>query len=174
MALVTTAGSSTADAYVSVEDATTYHAARGHDAWVTDGYQATHEAAIRRATAWLSVSFSWKGYRTNGRDQALAWPRTDVLDAEDEEVDSDAIPTEIVHACCEAALYELQNPGGLTPNVTLTERVKSERVGPIAVEYATMPNSPELARPTLTLVRDLVSGLVSGSGNALVGTAVRG
>lgn len=172
MALTTTAGASDADALVSTADCDAYHLARGTTAWT--GEEADKEAAIRRATSWLSTAFSWKGYRTNGRDQSLAWPRADVEDGEGEDVPEDEVPVEIVNACCEAAVYELANPGGLSPTVTLTDRVKSRQVGPIRREFFNAPATAEASRPVLLKVRELVSGLVATGSNPLVGTAVRG
>lgn len=166
-------GQAAADAFVSVADCAAYCAANGRTTW-EDGDADTWEPAIRRATSWLSTAFTWKGYRTNGRSQALAWPRTDVEDAEGEAVSSDEVPVEIVQACCEAAVYELANPGGLSPTVTLTDRVKSRQVGPIRREFFNAPATAEAARPVLLRVRELVSGLAAASSNPLVGTAVRG
>lgn len=176
MALITTPGAADADAFMSVEDCTTFCEARGLTDWTSAARSPADEdeAAIRRATAWLSSAFTWKGSRTNGRTQALAWPREDVEDAEGEEVASDEVPTEIVQACCIAAAYERANPGGLTPNVNLTERVKREKVGPIETEYASVAMSADASRPVLTQVLDVISGLLSSGSNALVGRVVRG
>lgn len=169
-------GLADADAFVSVADCDAYHDARATTAWTDEPSSPPEakEAAIRRATAWLSNSFAWKGTRLNGRDQALAWPREDVEDAEGEEVASDVVPIEVVHATCEAAAYELANPGGLNPNVDLTARIRSEQIGPMRTEYAFSGLSAEAARPVLLAVRGLISGLLSSGSNPLVGTAVRG
>jgi hypothetical protein len=169
-------GLSAADALVSVDDCTTYCTDHGLTDWTgaTRSPPEDDEAAIRRATAWLSNAFTWKGTRTNGRDQALAFPRTNCTDGEGEDIASDEVPVEIVQACCIAAAYERGNPGGLNPAVTLTDRVKSERVGPIATEYASTTMSADAARPILTRVMDIIGGLLSGGSNSLVGTAVRG
>ena len=176
MALVTTAGAADADAFADVAAVTAFATAYGLTGWTTAARSpaADDEAAIRRATTWLSTAFGWKGARTDGRTQALAWPRTDVEDAEGETVASTAIPTEIVKACCYVAAAERANPGVMSPTVDLTARVKRERVGPLEVEYAAIPNAAELARPVLLVVNDLVSGLVAAGTNSLVGTAVRG
>lgn len=169
-------GLADADAFVSVADCDTYCAARGLADWngAVSSPSDTKEAAIRRATAYLSSGFTWKGLRLNGRAQALAWPRTGAEDDENNTVASDEVPVEIVQACCELAGYEIANPGGLTPAVTLTDRVRRESVGPISTEYASTGMSIDAARPVLTLVNDIISGLLSGGSNSLVGVAVRG
>lgn len=176
MALIVTPGSSTADSFVSVADCDAYATKQGLSDWTAaaDSPAEIKESALRRATAFLSSrAFSWKGYRTNGRDQALAWPRADVEDEEGEAVASDAIPVEIVSACCEIAAREVVTPGFCSPDSTLTDRVKSERIGPMAVEYVTAPNNAEAARPVMLKVQDLVGGLIDGSSNPLVGSTVR-
>lgn len=169
-------GLADANAFASLETVDDYCTAHGLTDWTGESRSPSDddEAAIRRATTWLSNSFSWKGYKLNGRTQALAWPRTDVEDEEGEDVASDEVPAEIAQACCIAAAYERANPGGLTPSVVMTDRVKRERIASIEVEYASTSNSADAARPVLVLVMDLISGLLSAGSNSLVGTVVRG
>jgi hypothetical protein len=163
-------GKANADAFVSLTDCATYCTNHGLTFIGTD---TAKEAAIRRATTYLSQGFSWKGAKLNGRSQALAWPRTDATDGEGDDVDDDEVPAEVVSACCEVAVRELANPGVTSPDVTMTERVRSEAVGPLRTEYAAVPATADAARPVLTLVMDLIGGLLSASSNPLVGSAVR-
>lgn len=175
MALVTTPGASSADSFVSVADCETYCAAHGLTDWTgaADSPADIKEAALRRATAFLSNSFTWKGSKANGRSQALAWPRTEVYDGEGDEVSSTTIPVEIVQATCIIAAKEVVTPGYMNPAVVMTDRVKSERVGPLATEYVTASFGPEASRPVLLQVNDLVGGLIATSGSAIVGSALR-
>jgi hypothetical protein len=175
MALVTTPGSASADSFASLAECEAYCLAQGLTDWTgaADSPAEPKEAALRRATAFLSNSFTWKGAKANGRSQALAWPRTDVEDEEGDEVDAETIPVEIVQATCIIAVRELVTPGYMNPAVVMTDRVKSERVGPLAVEYQTTSFGPEAARPVLLQVNDLVGGLVSTTGSAIVGSALR-
>lgn len=166
-------GKADADAFVSLADCTAYHAARANAAWASAN-AADQEAAIRRATAHLSSGYTWKGTRAQGRSQALAWPRSGVTDEEGYAIASDAMPVELVQACCEVALRELATPGCSAPDVTMTHRVKSEQVGAIRVEYAAAPQSPDASRPVMLSVRDLIGGLISNQTSSLVGQAVRG
>lgn len=176
MALVveTGTGEADSDAFVSLTDMNTYAEDHGLTDWTgaADSPADDKEAAIRRATRYLSTGFSWKGYKTNGRSQALAWPRSGATDGEGETIGSDEIPVEIVNACCEIAVRELVAPGYCTPDVVTAERVKSERVGSVSVDYA--PSfSAEASRPAILIVQDIVGGLLSASSNPLVGSAVR-
>lgn len=175
MALIVTPGASNADAFVSVAACDAYCEAHGLTDWTGAASSPADikEAAIRRATAYLSNAFSWKGYRVNGRSQSLAWPRADVEDDERNTVDPAAIPVEIVQACCHIAAAEAANPGVMNPSVDLTARVKREKVGLIEVEYAGVANQAELSRPVLLVVGDLVGGLIAGGTNSIVGVAIR-
>jgi hypothetical protein len=168
-------GKANADAFVSVEDCDTYCTNRGLSAWTDapDSPPEIKEAAIRRATSYLSNAFRWQGSRTNGRAQALAWPRDGVVDGEGEDIATDEVPREVVDACCEIAAYEIDNPGGLNPAVVLNEQVKREKVGSLEVEYAAGVLSAENSRPVLFVVRDLIGGFIASGFNSLVGTAVR-
>jgi hypothetical protein len=172
MALVVEDGTGKADAeaFVSVADCAAYCTNRGLS-WT--GTDALKEAAIRRATTYLSTGFTWKGLKLNGRSQALAWPRTGVTDADGDDVSDDEVPVEVVNACCEVAARELASPGVTSPDVTMTERVRSEGIGPLRTEYAAAPATADAARPVLTLVMDLIGGLLSGSSNLLAGSASR-
>ena len=164
-------GLAAADAFVSVAGCDTYHTNKGNSTWTGTG--AVKEVAIRRATAWLSDHFTWKGDLVNGRTQALAWPRYGVVDRNGWSVASDSLPRELVDATCEAALRELVTPGTLTPDVTMTDRVKSEKVSSIAVEYFPAPGSADASRPVVTAIFDMLRGLIKGGGG-LSGKAVRG
>lgn len=156
-------GMDDADAFVSVADAASYLVGRGHATW-QNGYGETWEGAIRRATAYLSAAISWKGYRTRGRAQALAWPRSGVEDAEGNAVPSDEVPAEVVRACCELAGHEFDNPGALSPVVDLSARVKREKIGPMEQEYFAAPPLADFSRPELPLVDDIIAGLVTSTG----------
>lgn len=140
------------------------------------------EAAIIRATAWLSESFTWKGWRRHGRNsregyQALAWPRYGVYDREGSYVDDEEIPIEIRWATAEAAWHELQEPESLNPAYTPHGREKKLRAGPVEIEYDLSRQDATGARPVLLAVTDLVAEFLNtatGSGSRYSSLAVRG
>lgn len=171
----TGAGLPDADALISVVDATAYHAGRGNAAWSSDTYDdEDRERAIRRATAFLSNSFTWAGIRSKNRKQALAWPRSGVVDQEGNGIKADEIPIEIIDACAEIALRELVSPGAMNPDFTASDLVKREKIGAIETEYALSNMSADAQRPVLLVVRDMVSQfLKAGAGNLIVGSSVR-
>lgn len=150
-----------------------YHVSHGNADWAA-GDQADKEAAIIRATAYLSNSYQWQGWKRNGRPQALAWPRVDVVDCEGWGVAFDEVPIEIKYATAEIALRELVTPGAMNPDFTASEQVKREKVGELEVEYTNSNTSADASRPVLLVVRDMIGGLLrKGAGNSLVGPAYR-
>ncbi len=145
------------------------------------------DAAIVRATAYLSESFQYRGIRTYGRNstadgadrfQALAWPRYGVYDREGAWVPSSgagAIPREIQWATAEASFYELEKPNGLQPVYEQNKVIQQVRAGSAQVTFDTDKVSASGARPKLTVLLDLIGEFLAvGAGNSLVGTAVRG
>jgi hypothetical protein len=142
MALVVEDGSglSTAESYISVADATTYHAARANTAWADVADDATREALLRKATDFMVATYRerWAGYRVS-TTQALDWPRYEVP-FKDATVggtfpsyyDSNEVPVAVQRACAELALRAID--GDLAPD--LDAPVVREKVGPIETEYA--------------------------------------
>jgi hypothetical protein len=125
-------GLATAEACISVADASTYFTARGVTAWGAVTTDALREAALRKATEYMTAMFRnrWQGYRTTPTVQALDWPRVSV-EVEGVWVESDEIPETIKRACAEYALKSVS--ADLLSD--LTQGVLSETVGPISVSY---------------------------------------
>jgi hypothetical protein len=189
-------GLSDATAFITVVEAKEYWDDRGLDhSSYTDGQI---QAAIIRATMYLSESFHWKGYRTKQRDyedptmsQSLEWPRVGVVDDSQNRVSGgyrqgdygsgfgilvpdDVIPRQLKWATAEVAYYELSNPGAFAPAHQSNRVAKTERVGPLSVTYETSSNSSANARPILPTVTDLIGEfLETDSGTALSGMTLR-
>lgn len=164
-------GKTNADALISLAYADSYHADRGNATWT--GTDAAKEIAIRRASSHLTFGYRWMGYKVKGRDQAMAWPRSWVMDADGWNVDADSVPIEIQQACAELALAELVEPGALTPTVTPSTQVKREKVGPLEVEYMAARTDPGAERPVLLIVRDLVGRFLSKTSSSVAGQTAR-
>lgn len=137
MALIieTGAGVLNADAYSLLSWIDDYHALQGRVSWAAADVL-LREAAVRRGTRAIDMMFAdrWPGYRTYGRDQSLAWPRTDVITSEGDELLGDYIPIELQRAVAEAAWLELNQEGSLIPSST-EQLERSISVGPISVSY---------------------------------------
>ena len=121
-------GLSSADAYVSVADATTYHANLGNTAWASAA-ESAQEIALRRAAQYIDARFRYRGWRLT-TTQALEWPRSYY---EPDGRTESWIPKNLKEAVCEAALRALSDT--LYEDVS-TDRVTEETVGPITVKYA--------------------------------------
>lgn len=165
-------GRSDANAAISLETFKTYCDDRGKD------YSAYSDTllnqAIIRASAFLVNAFVWAGNKVNRRDQKMAFPRYGVQDREGWFLTLDEIPHEYTDACCELTFAEAVTPGTLTPSVIPSDQVRVEQIGPIRVEYASLFNSPEDARPVLTIVQDLLWPFLGvGAGQRLSGTSSR-
>ena len=129
-----------ADSYLSITDADTYHAARANTAWAALAASAK-EAALRKATDYMLQMYRarWKGVRYSAT-QTLDWPRayvytdpalTGAIGEFPYLVTSNIVPTEVKNACAELALKAAT--ADLAPDL---ERAKlSTTVGPIAVTY---------------------------------------
>lgn len=95
-------------------------------------------AALLRGSVYIDGRYrsQFSGKKAGGRSQVREWPRMDATDADDEEIDYTEIPNEVIMATYEAAFRELETPNSLIPDVINSQRVTSERVGPLAVSYA--------------------------------------
>jgi len=129
-----------AESYISVADATAYHAARGNSPWATLTTPQMEEA-LRRATDYMVQFYRhrWKGYRKDG-GQALDWPRTNVylepfvqggVGSYPYLVADNVVPEEVRKACAELALRAAA--GELAEDLERAEI--SVTVGPITSTY---------------------------------------
>lgn len=128
-------GMATAESYISVADANTYHANLGNTSWglLTDTVK---EQLLRKATNYMVQVYrsSWAGIRKNDT-QSLDFPRYLVPKYDNGAMysyyDENSVPKEVQDACCEFALKA--NSGSLAPD--LDRLTKREKVGVLEVEY---------------------------------------
>jgi hypothetical protein len=146
-------GSATAESYISVVDAGTYHAARGNAAWAALASDTVREQSLRRATDYMCQVYRsrWNGARVSAT-QALDWPRNYVflepvadiqpisLFEYSNMVPADSVPVAVQRATAELALRAAS--ADLLSD--LNQGVLSEQVGPIQVTYDKA--SPQRAR----------------------------
>ncbi len=162
-------GSATSESYISVTDASTYHANRGNSTWALLT-TAQMEEALRRATDYMVQTYrrKWKGTRVTST-QALDWPRVFVIredfystgltipDVSTGEFyyPSDEVPTEVKNACAELALKAAS--GELLPD--LGQGVVREKVDVLEVEYDKYSSQT----PRYTAIDRLLAPFLSGS-----------
>lgn len=165
-------GRSDANALTSLAEFKAYCDGKGSDySTFTDDQL---NGAIVRASSFLTNAYVWDGLKIKGRNQVLAFPRYALTDRDNWPVDVASVPREIKAACAEIALYEVANPGAMNPSVVRYDRMKSEQIGAIRVEYANMFNNVSDARPVLMIVADLVwPFLRTNTGSPLGGSSTR-
>lgn len=163
--LITTPGSATANAYVSLADADLYHLTLGNSAWAALA-QADRESAIIRATLYLDGTYarSFSGTKAT-KEQALQWPRVNAKDSSGFAFDDDEIPAALERACCEAALLESATPGALTEVYTAGVRAKSEKAGPVGESYTY--GAEYTGRDNFPSVENNIGVLLSTSGHRM-------
>lgn len=136
----TGSGSATAESFISVTDADTYHSNRGNAAWAVLT-TAVKEQSLRKATDFMEGRYRarWKGYK-NSATQALTWPRAFVylepfylgaIGSYPFLVASNIVPTEVKNACASLAL----RASSVTLLADQTRTKKSVTIGPIATVY---------------------------------------
>lgn len=148
------------DHYGTIAGADAYHSARLNAGWTGDDTAKT--AALIRASSWIDATYGarFDGIRSGGREQLLAWPRTNARDGSGEAISSDAVPIEVERAVYEAALRELTTPGSLSPDIIPGSIKKKVRVeGAVEVEYAA--GRAKDMMPILAAVDGLLASLLS-------------
>ena len=165
-------GLSTAESYVSVTEATTFHAARGvADALWADLDTDVKEAALRKACDYMVQTYRgrWKGFMKS-QTQALDWPRYYVFPdpAFVYALASDSVPVLVKNACCALALKATTTV--LLDDITATGAVIHEQVGPLSVNYE--PNGQRTAR--YPAIDRGLSSLLQDSGSIFQATAALG
>lgn len=128
-----------ANSYVTVQDFKDYWTARSVD--YTALTDAVIESYLIPAASYLDSRFEFDGYKSNGRDQATAFPRENLYDDSGEEpVLVAGIPREVKESQHEYAHIfavngSLQSNGSTSGNI---KRVK-KKVGPLEREFEYSP-----------------------------------
>ena len=157
--IIATAGSATANSYVTVVEAGAYFATRiGSDIW-DDATEEEQKALLVNATRMLDQSYTWNGTIASST-QALRFPRDYVYDCDAELLDSDTIPTAIKNGTCEMLLFVGDTDGGSKDN-----SIKSAKVGSIEVEYRDNISPKELTNSNTTRAVSCLGTVAVGGGN---------
>jgi len=151
----------TANAFVTRAAFITY--ATDYQPGTTVANDAVTDAAILRASAWLTSYPEWDGSLACGRGlQGLSWPRSGVIDCNGDAVPDNEVPAEVRQAAFIAAFAELISPGILAPTLIPGQQKKSVKVDVIEVTYMTpveqgVTGDPAgMLRPVLSAVYDLL------------------
>ena len=132
--LVITAGSATANAYVSLVVAEQYHLDRPAVGltW-TAASDAQKNAAILWATKLLDSLYDWTGYVVSST-QALLWPRYGMWYPSGYYVPSDIIPVQLQQATAEYARQLLVSDRAGDSDIE-TQGISSISAGPVSISF---------------------------------------
>lgn len=103
MALVTTPGAANANSYASVAEYKAYWASRPNSTTPLAQTDPQIEALMQHACRVLDAAFDWTGVAAVASMQALAWPRTGMLNRNGYAIASTVIPQALKDAQCELA-----------------------------------------------------------------------
>lgn len=159
MALITNAGSASADSYASVAEADyTLLEARLHKSstWEALTYQ-QKEHALRWATRLLDVGWAWFGSPAS-TTQRLRMPRVGLVDQDGNVVPSTSIPEQIKEACAEFAAYLAERDRVNDPQLA-TLGFSRAKIGSLEVEVSASAIQ-ELVPPYILLLTDHYGTLV--------------
>lgn len=156
--LVVTPGSASANSYLSDTEAETMADERLQATEWDDAVADDQARALIGATNLLDLH-TFKGWKTT-TTQRLKWPRTDVVDEDGEEYDTDDIPRFLKQATFETALWLLnKNADSEDPTQgTGLEGFKRAQVGPLSVDVNELFRSGDLPDHIRAMIRHVVAG----------------
>lgn len=149
-------GLSTANSYITLAYAETYHDDRGNTSWAS-ATSSTQQAACIKATDYIQSNFIFTGGVVASATQALQWPRYSAIDRNGNLIDSDSVPDVVKQA---TAILALEVVGGTDINAKIDRKTKREKAGPVEVEY--MDGSA--ARVIYRQIEGLFVGLIAARG----------
>jgi hypothetical protein len=139
--IVETAGDPNANSYVSVAEADLYFDGRlGAIAWSGATADEKKQALVMGASRLQQLRYV--GTATY-EDQALLWPRQNVLDDDGFLVDDETVPEMVRHAQLELALYLLANKDVDVYAPTGLESFKRVKTPAVEIELRDLPESVE-------------------------------
>lgn len=168
----TSAGLSTADSYVTRDEANTYFAGRGAPAeWtaLTDVDDGGRDAALRYALRTLDARYAWRGSLVNFGPprQSTAWPRYAVIDNEGASISVDAGGTPVIPELVKQAQIELalaHAKAAVNEVLARGGRIESATIGPMSVKFS--EGAPVVATYPYVdwLLRDFATPVDAGGG----------
>ncbi|SRR6266542_5750194 len=143
--LVTTAGAADANSFASVAEFKTYWSGRLYNTLQLAAVDDTIVAALIETGKLLNGVFLWTGLATAPLVQAMAFPRTGMLNRNGGVIDPATNPPELKDAQCEWAGQLIA--GDLTgSNAVLAGRISSIKAGPVALTWQTSETWEDIRR----------------------------
>lgn|SRR5574344_242814 len=147
-------GITDANTYVDLDYANTYLSNRGRTEWTALDDE-TKKKCLILGTDYIDKLYKWYGKRKY-KNQVLAFPRLDLYDSDDFEVDG--IPVNLKKAVCEAA-YLNRSTETLFTTKDADGTVKREKVDTLEVEYFQKSTSTTV---DYTSIYDVLNTLLYG------------
>ncbi len=159
----TGAGLSDATSYLSVADADQIIEDYGL-AWPSGYTDDQKKVALNSGTRYLDTKYNgaWKGYKGSA-DQALAWPRADVIDTDGWVVPSDEIPEPLEQATVEVATYAAEN-GSSFPDLDNPGALKRKKIKIDVIEIDTEYLGGNSGTEVASKVDAILAGYIHGRG----------
>jgi len=156
-------GKSDATSYISVTDADQVITDYGL-AWPDSYTEDEKKVALNNGTRYLDTKYNgaWKGYKAS-ETQALAWPRSDVVDSDGWVIDSDEIPAQIEQATVEVAVYYADS-GSAFPDLDNPGQLKAEKIKIDVIEIEQEFLGGNSGSEISSKVDSLLNGLLKRSG----------
>lgn len=153
-----------ANSLISVTDADQINLDYENNAdWIA-ATQAIKERALRLATRYLNLHYTWDGYKVD-EDQTCQWPRYEMWDEDGNAIDFDIVHENVKQACVHLAIRVISDSDTLIEDFQNESRVKRTKdvIGPITKEreYMDGGESPE---KTYQLVDKLITSFVLSVG----------
>lgn len=164
LSIVATAGSATANSFVTLAEAETYMEGRGNKSTWTAAADADKNIALVDATRDVDA-LRFAGLRADST-QALAWPRQYATNPDSPTgswYDTDEVPTRVKNATCELAFQYIK--AGTTDVAAIDSKanVKRKKVDVLETEYFSSSDTPRgLAR--YPRIHNWLRPLLTGSG----------
>lgn len=146
----------------------TYLSARGLTA-TNSSDDAKVNAKLLVSSEWLDAKYAnlFPGRRVLGRNQEREWPRNGASDIYGYSIPNNVIPTEVENATYEAAMREMNSPGGLSKDFTPSKYRRAAVSGAVSVEYAPIISSSEV-QVQLQIVDEILSPILRSDGGSFL------
>jgi len=128
------AGYSDTNSYLEIEDADEIISNYGNSASWAAATVSNKQTALRQATRYLDLYYTWDGYRVY-EDQALQWPRYEMYDEDGWLIAEDIIPEKVKQACAYLAVKVIDGDN-LLEDFDNESQIKKTKdvIGPITEE----------------------------------------
>ena len=121
-------GLSTANSYCSIVDADDHHSMRLHNTtWTSIASDTQKEMALMWASRLLDEEVDWYGVKT-AEDSGLRWPRTGVYDKDNDLIGESEMPTDVVRATAEFAMFLVAEDRSLESDLMGFKHLEAESV----------------------------------------------